>query len=82
MVLAKKQLSKVVAIVLVAMCAIAFMPMLNGEAFAAAKAKKPAKVVIKTAAQSGNTMKVKVTAAGTGDYYAKAKTVKVTIKVK
>lgn len=61
MVLAKKQLSKVVAIVLVAMCAVAFMPLLNGEAFAAAKVKTPAKVVIKTAKQSGNTMKVKVT---------------------
>jgi hypothetical protein len=43
------------------MCAVAFMPMLNGEAFAAAKVKTPAKVVVKTAKQSGNTMKVKVT---------------------
>lgn len=61
MVLAKKQLSKVVAIVLVAMCAVAFMPMLNGEAFAAAKAKKPAKVTVQSAKQVSGTYKVKVT---------------------
>lgn len=61
MVLAKKQLSKVVAIVLVAMCAVAFMPMLNGEAFAAAKAKKPAKVTVQSVKQVSKTTKVKVT---------------------
>lgn len=45
--------------------------------------KRTGKITIKKKTKKGTyTMKVKVTAAGTGDYYAKAKTVKVTIKVK
>jgi hypothetical protein len=55
----KKQLSKVLAIALMVACAVAFMPLLNGQAFAAAK--KPAKVKGVKAAQVTDTMNVKVT---------------------
>ena len=45
--------------------------------------KKTGRITIKKKTKKGKyTMKVRVTAAGTGAYYAKARTVKVTIKVK